>query len=77
MKVSKKMNLPMYKNPKLFEYDPEHKIVDVFVKHDPECPFPFHENDWWHQGFYLSEFIIYLNDFFERYNLSYKVKEME
>ena len=61
------------KNPRPFEYDPINNIVDIFVRQDPRCPFPFHEEDWWHQGFYLSNFLIYLNIFFKRYNLDYKV----
>jgi len=61
------------KNPKLFEFDIKNDIVDIFVKQDPQCPFPFHEEDWWHQGFYLSNFLIYINMFFEKYNLKYKV----
>ena len=52
------------KNPKLFEYDSKNKAVDVFVRQDPQCPFPFHKDDWYHQGFYLNEFVLYLNDFF-------------
>lgn len=60
-------------NPKLFEYDSVNKIVDIFVKADLTCPFPFHIDDWFHQGFYLKNFIVYLNDFFERYKLPYKV----
>ena len=61
------------KNPKLFEYDSKNDIVDVFVKEDPRCPFPFHEEDWWHRGFYLWNFIDILNMFFKRNNLQYKV----
>ena len=63
-------------NPKLFEYDSnngKNGIVDIFVKEDPACPFPFHKDDWYHQGFYLSSFITYLKLFFERHNLPYKV----
>jgi len=63
----------LYEKPKLFEYDKNNDIVDVFVRRDPDCSFPFHEDDWYHQGFYLREFIIYLNDFFERYDLQYKI----
>ncbi len=61
------------KDPKLFEYDSKNGIVDVFVKEDPRCPFPFHEGDWWHQGFYLQSFITYLKLFFERHDLPYKL----
>ncbi len=63
------------KNPKLFEYDSINNIVDIFVKKDPKCPFPFHMNDWYHQGFFLKNFIIYVNNLFERYNLNYKVEK--
>ena len=63
----------LYEKPKLFEYDKNNDIVDVFVRRDPYCPFPFHKDDWYHQGFYLREFIIYLNDFFEKYDLPYEV----
>lgn len=65
------------KNPKLFEYDSNNGngIVDIFIKQDQACPFPFHEEDWWHQGFYLENFITYLRDFFKRYNLPYTVME--
>jgi hypothetical protein len=70
--------------PKLFEFDPKNDIVDVFVYKDYHCPYPFtvtntrSENDkWFHQGFFLKNFIIYLNDFFERNNLKYKVIENE
>ena len=65
------------KNPKLFEYDSNNNIVDVFVRKDPDCPFPFHEEDWWHQGFYFEEFRLYLNLFFERYDLPYRVTYYE
>jgi len=65
------------KEPKLFEYDSKNKIVDVFVRQDPYCPFPFHEEDWYHQGFFLEEFIIRLNCFFQNNNLDYRVREYE
>jgi len=65
------------KNPKLFEYDSKNNIVDIFVKQDPQCPFPFHEEDWWHQGFYLEEFRLYLNLFFKKYGLPYRVSYYE
>ena len=61
------------KKPKLFEFDSKNGIVDIFVKQDPDCPFPFHEEDWYHQGFYLHYFMIYLKLFLERHNLPYKV----
>ena len=63
-----------HKNPKLFEYDPDNKIVDIFVKKDPTWPYPYRENDWYHQGFYLNEFILLLNDFFRRYELPFIIK---
>ena len=65
------------KNPRLFEYDSKNEIVDIFLRKDPKCPFPFHEEDWWHQGFYIVGFIMFLNDFFERYKLPYTVMENE
>ena len=61
------------KNPKVFEYDSINKIVDIFVKQDPQCPFPFHEDDWWHQGFYLDFFVIVLETFFRNNHLNYQV----
>ncbi|KKL60142.1 hypothetical protein LCGC14_2208240 [marine sediment metagenome] len=54
------------KNPKFLEYDSKNKIVDVFVKQDPQCPFPFHEEDWWHQGWSLEYFILIVKEFFRR-----------
>lgn len=65
------------KNPKLFEYDSKNDIIDVFVKQDPRCPFPFHEEDWWHQGFYLWNFVDILNFFFKRNKLPYTVMKNE
>lgn len=62
------------KKPKLFEYDRINNIVDVFVRQDPMCPFPFHEEDWYHQGWYLKHFIMFLNDFFERSDLPFQIK---
>lgn len=61
------------KNPKPIEYDDTGGIVDIFVRRDPECPYPFHEDDWYHQGFYLKEFVRMLNRFFERNKLNYRV----
>ena len=63
------------KSVKLFEYDKENKIVDIHIRKDPDCPYPFHLEDWYHQGFYLTEFIIYLKDFFQRNDLSYKISD--
>ncbi len=62
----------MEKKPKLFEYDKENKIVDIFVRKDPDCPFPFHENDWYHQGFYLDNFLIFLGIFLEDIGITSK-----
>ena len=64
-------------NPRLFEYDSKNEIVDIFVRNDLTCPFPFHRYDWYHQGFYIKGFIMFLNDFFERYNLPYTVMKNE
>ena len=61
------------KDPKLFEYDKNNNIVDIFVKADLTCPFPFHKDDWYHQGFYLQSFITYLKLFLEKHNLPYEV----
>ena len=55
------MELP--KKPRLFEFDTENKIVDIFVRKDPKCPYPFHKDDWYHQGFYLDEFLTFLKLF--------------
>ncbi len=63
------------KKPKLFEYDSKNDIVDVFVYKDPDCPFPFHEEDWWHQGFYLDNFMIILDVFIQKNNLPYHLIE--
>ena len=54
------------KNPLLFEYDSKNDIVDIFVRQDPQCPFPFHEGDWWHQGWFLEHFILIVKEFFRR-----------
>jgi hypothetical protein len=67
----------IHKNPKLFEFDETEEIVDVFVKEDLECPYPFTNGEWYHQGFYLSNFIIFVNDLFERNNLPYEVIKKE
>ncbi|MHA1408777.1 MAG: hypothetical protein ACTSQY_00415 [Candidatus Odinarchaeia archaeon] len=61
--------------PRLFEYDDKNKIVDVFIRRDPDCPFPFHDDDWYHQGFYLDEFISYLEHFFEENDIPYILKK--
>ena len=60
-------------HPKMFEYDSKNDIVDIFIREDLKCPFPFHEEDWWHQGLYLNSFITYVNDLFERNDLQYKI----
>ena len=65
--------MKIHKKPRLFEFDETEGIVDIFVKKDPRCPYPFHKDDWWHQGFYLWNFIDILNDFFERNDIPYKV----
>ena len=66
--------------PKLFEYDETEDIVDVFVYRDYRCPYPYtitntrnNSDIWVHQGFYLKNFIIYLNDFFERNKLPFEI----
>ena len=59
------------KDPKMFEYDSINKVVDIFVRKDDRCPFPFHEEDWYHQGQYLKDFIIMLKLFFERHDLPF------
>jgi len=64
------------KKPKMFEYDKNYDIVDIFVRKDPQCPFPFHEENWWHQGLYLTSFITYVNDLFKRNNLPYKIRKI-
>lgn len=65
------------KNPLFFEYDSKNKAVDIFIREDKRCPFPFHKEDWYHQGHYLKDFIIMLNQFFKKHNLSYKVIKNE
>jgi len=60
-------------NPKVFEYDSKNDIVDVFIREDPRCPFPFHWGDWYHQGFYLWNFIDIMKFFFEKNNLPYEI----
>lgn len=57
--------------PKMFEYDSKNNIVDIFVREDLKCPFPFHEEDWYHQGLYLESFVIYIRDLFDRHDLPY------
>jgi hypothetical protein len=69
--------MKIHKNPKLLEFDDTEGIIDIFVKKDPNCPYPFTNGEWYHQGFLLKNFIIYLKDFFERNNLPYKVGECE
>jgi len=66
--------MKIHNKPKLFEYDDSEGIVDIFIKEDPQCPYPFSNGEWYHQGFYMNEFIIYLNDFFSRYKLPYNIK---
>jgi hypothetical protein len=69
--------MKIHKNPKLLEYDETERIVDIFVKKDSHCPYPFTNGEWWHQGFYLQNFILYLNLFFEENKLPYKVKKTD
>lgn len=69
--------MKLHKIPKLFEYDETEEIVDVFVKKDPDCPYPYHEDDCYHQGFYLENFIIFLNLFFVENDLPYIVINTE
>lgn len=63
-------------NPKMFEYDKIYDIVDIFVREDIRCPFPFHKEDWFHQGLYLNQFILFVNDLFERNSLPYKIRKI-
>lgn len=58
-----------------FEYDAENEILDIHVREDPDCPYPFHEDDWYHQGFYFNEFIEYVNAALKRANVSRRVVE--
>lgn len=62
-------------DPNLFEYDEKNRIVDIFVKKDPDCPHPFTNGEWWHQGFYLEEFAIILDIFFQKNRLPYSIIE--
>lgn len=68
-------------HPKLFEYDLKNDIVDVFVYRDSNCPYPFTitniDEPWYHQGFYLEEFIIILDVFLQKNNLPYRIEEIE
>jgi len=57
-------------NPKLFEYDSKNKIIDVFVREDPECPYPFHWEDWYHQGFDLVHFMRFVAGVLEKANIT-------
>jgi hypothetical protein len=61
------------KDPKVFEYDDTEDIVDIFVREDPEYPYPFHFDDWYHQGFSFKSFLLYIDDFFKKNKLPYKV----
>ena len=69
------------RKPKLFEYDGENKIVDIFVRNDPDCPIAFSvtntDDIWYRQGFYLTEFIEYLRQFFHLNGLPYKIDDDE
>lgn len=64
--------------PNLFEYDPKNNIVDVFIYKDTRCPYPFtitntrDENDiWFHQGFFIDDFIRELDVFLRKNDLPY------
>lgn len=69
--MSKKFTVP--KNPGFFEYDRDNNIVDIFVRKDPECPFPFHKDDWYHQGLYFDEFVTRVKLFFKQNDLDYSL----
>jgi len=60
-------------NPKVFEYDSKNKAVDVFVRPDLRCPFPFHKDDWFHQGFFLNDFVSMIKQFFHKNDLGYSL----
>jgi len=70
------MIMKEHKDPTFLEFDETEDVVDVFVRKDPECPYPFHQDDWYHQGFYLYSFIMILNTFFRKNKLPYKVTFM-
>ena len=73
-----KHNIPkIKKNPKLFEYDKLNKIVDIFIRKDPNCPYPFHAKDWYHQGFDLDNFLIFVSLFLEEIGISSKFEIKE
>ena len=68
--------------PSLFEFDPKNNIVDVFVYKYTRCPYPFtitntrDENDiWFHQGFFIDDFIRELNVFLRKNDLPYHIVE--
>ena len=67
--------------PKLFEYDPINKIVDVFVYRDPDCPYPYTttntDDPWHHQGFYKGEFIRIIDELFKKNDLPYRIIDIE
>lgn len=79
----KKHNMTFHGDkPSLFEYDPKNDIIDVFVYLDQGCPYPFtitnthkREDIWYHQGFYLEEFMILLDIFLQKNNLPYELIE--
>jgi len=66
-----------YKEPGVLEFDEKNQVIDLFVREDKDCPFPFHENDWYHQGFTIREFIIILREFFEKHKLPFVVEEVK
>lgn len=77
--MSKKIDKSEWKtkNPNLFEYDSKNSAVDVFVRQDERCPFPFHEEDWYHQGFFLDDFMTILDIFIQKNNLPYHLMKNE
>ena len=60
-------------NPKLFEFDSKNKVIDVFVRPDPECPFPFTNGDWFHQGFDIEEFVEFLKGLCRNNDLGHRI----
>lgn len=66
----------------LFEYDQKNNIVDVFIYKDTRCPYPFtitntrDENHiWFHQGFFMDDFIRELGVFLRKNDLPYYIVE--
>lgn len=67
--------MKIHKNPRVFEYDETEGIIDIFVRKDPNCPYPFHEDDWYHEGFTVEEFFDALQDLLKENHLEKKAKE--